>query len=53
MCGRYQIAMEEDIIEIREILDEINERYKSYENRRDFPHGDSPRIGVRERKAPG
>jgi len=29
MCGRYQIAMEEDIIEIREILDEINERYKN------------------------
>jgi putative SOS response-associated peptidase YedK len=29
MCGRYQIAMEDDIIEMREILDEINERYKN------------------------
>jgi putative SOS response-associated peptidase YedK len=28
MCGRYLIAMEDEIIEMREILDEINERYK-------------------------
>lgn len=29
MCGRYQIASEEGIIEIREIIDEVNERYKN------------------------
>jgi putative SOS response-associated peptidase YedK len=29
MCGRYQIAAEDDIIEMREILDEISKRYKS------------------------
>lgn len=28
MCGRYQVSTEEDIIEIREILEEINKRYK-------------------------
>ncbi len=27
MCGRYQISMEEDILEMREILAEINRRY--------------------------
>ena len=27
MCGRYQVSMEEDIIEMREILTEINRRY--------------------------
>ncbi len=28
MCGRYLIAVEEEIIEFRQILAEINERYK-------------------------
>ena len=28
MCGRYQISMEEEIVEMREIFREINERYK-------------------------
>ena len=28
MCGRYLITMEEEIMEMREIMDEINERYK-------------------------
>ncbi len=29
MCGRYLIATEDEILEMREILDEINERYKN------------------------
>ena len=29
MCGRYQIAAEADIFEMRNILDEINKRYRS------------------------
>ena len=28
MCGRYQISTEEEIMEMREIINEINERYK-------------------------
>ncbi len=28
MCGRYQVSTEEEIIEIREIINEVNERYK-------------------------
>ena len=28
MCGRYLITMEDEILEMREILDQINERYK-------------------------
>jgi hypothetical protein len=27
MCGRYLISMEEEIIEMREIIREINRRY--------------------------
>jgi len=29
MCGRYQVSTEEEIMEMREILSEINERYKN------------------------
>jgi len=39
MCGRYQIAMEDDIIAMREILDEINERYK------DIPESAAAKTG--------
>jgi len=28
MCGRYQVSTEEEIIEMREIIGKINERYK-------------------------
>lgn len=28
MCGRYQVSTEEEIIEIREIIGEVNDRYK-------------------------
>ena len=28
MCGRYQVSTEEEIMEMREIINEVNERYK-------------------------
>lgn len=28
MCGRYQVSTEEEIIEVREIINEVNEKYK-------------------------
>ena len=31
MCGRYQVSTEEEIMEMREILNEVNERYKDSE----------------------
>ena len=27
MCGRYQVLSEEDMIEIREIIEQVNQRY--------------------------